>query len=347
MASDLERIQRALEEYHYKLERQKMDNNILGCLELIHDAAREQHLTCRDLQALIYKVDLMPTSGVAFFKAYAMICDIWSTFGRTKYYEGVSLENQGKNTEAIDIYKEAISAFSHAWSATMYNNNASDAERRREGILSEQKRYITAMNDLLYRTAKNKVHNGELDGAMDLLNDIGTPDLWHKVSQDNDFAPIKDRYIPIIEQLEAKRHEYERQQAAESKRARINLLLQIAVPVVVFGLYFLLGFLLDSVFEYYEEEPEMGTGLALLLLVLPVIITSIAIGIINACYKSNHATIVVIVPIFVIIMAIAMANGFWGFIGYAIVLFILGTIAALPGLIIHRCARGAWPWSKK
>ena len=153
--------------------------------------------------------------------------------------------------------------------------------------------------------------------------------------------------------MHEEQQEREEQEAAAAKQRErrsklvegIGLLLHFAMPVVVFGLYYFFHLRVESITDIDNMIDEMGFIRSMFsLLLLPVIISAIASVIIDEYFIDTSPWAFILIPIAsAILLAGVLSNGFWGFIGYLIVAFIIGNIATIPGRIVYRIINGIWP----
>ena len=87
-----------------------------------------------------------------------------------------------------------------------------------------------------------------------------------------------------------------------------------------------------TLLDLLEERPFLGL---LLLIGGPIALVSLLLGILSICFKSdNSIPIGAAAAIYIIVMAIILASGFWGFIGYILLVGIISVISAIPGFLM-------------
>jgi len=135
---------------------------------------------------------------------------------------------------------------------------------------------------------------------------------------------------------------------AEKKREKISGFLQISIPIIIFAVFFIIAGIFGWFNENYSGKLDNISNLLVFIIIgSPVIISSILISILALRFESYICSIFGIILVHAIIIAIIMAEGFWGFIGYLIGFCILNAIFALPGFLISLLSKRKSSSSKK
>jgi len=243
------------------------------------------------------------------------------------------------NSERWDLESYAKDARKLICYCRMKVSFESDRAREREAERKQKEDMETCFN-----SAKCKAIARDISGALSDLEHVMRADWSYsqKASNDSGFDTMRDDCNRLIERLETteKRKEQERRDAeererqikaakaaAEEQRDKRSLILQIVAPIAVAGIYILLSVL----FEDHLAFADMGFLANLFFIGAPFLVVSLVIGITNVCFNTNYGTIYVVVPLYVLGMAIVAANGILGFIGYLLLTSIIGAIFALPG----------------
>ena len=364
MASEFEReIERGIEAYADKQrERKRRDEAI----DNVDSYFKKKHAEiCSDPDVDIGKLedDLSGfcrktprvSGGEAYWRSRLYCSEIWFALGKSKRERAEKLMSQGRLEEAENVLCKAshfstTPDFQQALYKASYPSGIPDSyvsysgrKEREEEIRNEEDRCRTIKRDLQFEAAKRKVGIGDAKSALADLETLGLI-YAKKALVDSAFDEIREDCNLLVKKLEmqaaAAKDARKTEAAAEKRRYGKSMVLQIAATLAVFTTHFLWG---------PEAAPDANFGMTVLFAGLPVLMAAILMGIIEACLNAHLGkkcgVVFVAVPVYTIVMAVIMANGFWGFIGYIIMLGIVNIVFTTPSFLVfgYKSGRKLYP----
>jgi len=266
--------------------------------------------------------------------------------GDRNYYQEVSDDNVFNSMRSdcvrlIDELKHSI----FVKAEVKYNNIKSSVENLKamggsftEFIPSEFIESMDYIAVLDYNTEFDRIHSSVSNLIKEREREREKQNALAKSREDEARRQARE--------YEARRQENMKRDA-ENTRETIGLVLQIIAPIVILVLFFWVAYPVLEGAEIPEDshrwllflaETLDGESFLRLSLVigLPIGIVSFLVGFIGIVLKSGYGAAVVLIStiIYAIILAAIAANGFWGFIGFFIVIGIISAIFAIPGFFM-------------